>query len=503
MNTTQAPPQTGMPRYKITDADRARQEAIQLAWTAHDGELAKPLTPIGDEPDMNVMGNEVMPAVNSIVDFVFGDEVEISIGQDDPKEAQKFLDDTWGRKETRIPLLQRVLMNGDTSGRAFMRIVPGKVKTGKQQKFRLIEVDPSTIFVETAKRDCQTAMLYCIQYSCDGKNAEGKPVKIYSREEISRIDPDQGTMQGLPDDDSTWLIQNWTQETSSGLQPKDDGWVVSGGPIEWLYPFPPIFSCQNLPKPNDFWGYPGVNKSLIGINNSLNFINSNINVTEKIQRILYAPGAEYEINVTPGRIVSLPSPDSDIKAVNMQSNTANSREFAGDLRGEVEELTGVPMIASGRTAYMPSGNLSGIAIKLLFMSLLKKMNKMRCLYGELIIDVSIALLVLADFSPDIEITLGWQDPLPVDILADVQAAQLKNQLGVSKATLLRELGYDPVEEAKLKAEEAAEALKNNPLVQGVVPGQQGDDQQDQNMQGQNMQQDQSQDQQQSPIGQEG
>jgi len=42
MNTTQAPPQTGMPRYKITDADRARQEAIQLAWTAHDGELAKP-----------------------------------------------------------------------------------------------------------------------------------------------------------------------------------------------------------------------------------------------------------------------------------------------------------------------------------------------------------------------------------------------------------------------------------------------------------------------------
>jgi hypothetical protein len=508
MNTTQAPTST-QPQYEITSADRERIEAIQLAWQAHDGELKKPLVPMPDETDMNVMGNEVMPAVNAIVDFVFGDEVEISVGQSDPADAQKFLDDVWGRKETRIPLLQRLLMNGDASGRAFMRIVPSSVKTGKQQKFRLIEVDPITIFVQTAPQDCQTVLLFCIQYSCDGKNALGKPVKVYYREEISRVDPDQDGDDGRPfdDEDATWIIQHWTQELQSGnMQPTNNNWIPAGDPILWPYPFPPIFSCQNLPKPNDFWGYPGINKSLIGINNAINFINSNINVTEKIQRILYAPGmGEGSINITPGKIVQLPLPENEIKAVNMQSNTANSREFAGDLRGEVEELTGVPMIASGRTAYMPSGPQSGIAIKLLFMSLLKKMNKMRCLYGELIIDVSKALLILAGFKgEDIDITLGWQNPLPVDEYQDLQAAQLKIAIGVSKTTVLKEFGYDPIEEAKLRAEEAAEALKNNPLLQQSPL--QGDGQQDQNGQGQNVQQDTSQDQQngqQSPIGQKG
>jgi hypothetical protein len=62
---------------------------------------------------------------------------------------------------------------------------------------------------------------------------------------------------------------------------------------------------------------------------------------------------EGTIDITPGRIVQLPLPENKIEAVNLQSDVANSREFAGDLRGEAEELSGVPMIASGRTAYMP------------------------------------------------------------------------------------------------------------------------------------------------------
>lgn len=465
--------QTGQPQYTITDADRARMERIAKAWQAYEGDLDKPFTKMPDEPDMNVMSNEVQPAVDAIVNFVFGDEVEISVEQGAPDEAQELLDEIWGRKETRIPRLQRWLMNGEMAGRAFLRIVPSA-----RGSFRLVEVDPSTIFVKTAPQDCETVLLFCIQYSCDEQNAMGKTVKMYYREEISRIDPGQDDSSQYEDinadgidDDVTWSIQHWTQEMSNGMQPNANNWVPAGEPIPWPYPFPPIFSNQNLPKPNDFWGYPGVSKSLIGVNEAINFVNSNINVTGKIQRILYAPGmGDGTLDVTPGRIVQLPLPENEIKAVNLQSDVANSREFAGDLRGEAEELTGTPMIASGRTAYMPAGNLSGIAIKLLFMSLLKKMGKMRCLYGDTIISVSQALLVLAGFTDKIEITLGWQDPLPSDELHEVQASLAKGEIGVSKTTRLRELGYDPIEEAKLCAQEAAEALANNPLLPASLPG---------------------------------
>jgi hypothetical protein len=510
MNTTQSPPQTGQPVYEINDKDRERIEKIQKAWQAYETELAKPFVPLPGEPDPNVMGNEVLPAVDTVVSFVFGDEVEISVDQGAPEGAQDFLNTVWGRKEARIPLLQRWLMNGDMSGRAFLRIVPGPDAANLQDRvFELVEVDPCTIFVKTAPQNCQKVMLFCIEYCCDEKNTLGKPVKMYYREEISRIDPDQNTSQGLPDKDTTWSIQHWTQDLVSGnMLPTNDNWIPAGEPIPWPYPFPPIFSNQNLPRPNEFWGYPGVNKALIGINEAINLVNSNINITEKIQRILYSNGVgDGTIDVHPNKITQLPEIESKIAAVNLQTNTANSREFAGDLRGEAEELTGVPMIASGRTAYMPSGNLSGIAIKLLFMSLLKKRSKMCCLYGNTIIEVSQALLVLAGFSEKIEITLGWQNPLPADVLADVQAAQLKQSIGVSKQTTLRELGYDPEEEAKLCAEEAAEALADNPLMQqGMVPGQnplQGDDQQDQNAQQQNMQQDANKQSGQNPIVQKG
>ncbi len=478
MNTTQASAST-QPTYQITDADRKRVECIARAWQAHDGELEKPFERMEDEPDMNVMGNEIQPAVDAIVNFVFGDEVEISVEQNAPAGAQELLDTVWGRKEKRIPLLQRWLMNGDMSGRAFLRIVPGPKKT-----FDLVEIDPSTIYVQTAPQNCQKEMLFCIEYCCDEKNALGNLVKMFYREEISRIDPDQNTAQGLPDADTTWSIQHWTQETTSGTQPTIGSWIPAGEPIPWPYPFPPIFSNQNLPKPNNFWGYPGVNKSLIGINEASNLVNSNINITEKIQRILYSNGVgEGTIDVQPNKITQLPELESKITAVNLQTNTANSREFAGDLRGEVEELTGVPMIASGRTAYMPGGNLSGIAIKLLFMSLLKKMGKMRCLYGDTIIEVSQAVLVLAGFSEKIDITLGWGDPLPVDELSELQAVSLKSQLGISKRTLFGEMGYDYDEEMKRTTEEAAEALANNLLMQQpVIPGQASQQQQGNNPQ---------------------
>jgi hypothetical protein len=73
-------------------------------------------------------------------------------------------------------------------------------------------------------------------------------------------------------------------------------------------------------------------------------------------------------------------------------------------------------------------------------------------------------------SSDIDITLSWESPLPVDDLQTVQAYILLKSIGVSNTSIMRKLGYDPEEEAKLSAAEDAQALANNPLMQqGMLP----------------------------------
>src|SRR5581483_11919108 len=126
--------------------------------------------------------------------------------------------------------------------------------------------DPATVFVKTAPQDCETVELFCIQY-CTDEKLGGRPARIYYREEITRIDPDHDGDDGDPfaDIDATWRIQHWSRIGDRG------DWTAAGEPIVWAHNFPPLFSCQNMPRPNDHWGIPDITPSLIGMNNALNF----------------------------------------------------------------------------------------------------------------------------------------------------------------------------------------------------------------------------------------
>lgn len=446
------------PQYEITDADKKRVQQIEDAWKAYEGKLEKPLSKMQGQPDDNVMSNRCQPVVDRGIDFLFGLEVEISVEEGAPDEAQQALDNTWGIKEKRIPLLQRWAMNGAVAGTAFLRIVPEP-----NNIFRIITVDPSTVYVKTAPQDCETVLLYCIEYSTTEK-INGRDASVFYREEIVRVDPDNDGDDGDPfaDADASWVINHWTRIGDKG------NWTAAGEPIEWKYPFPPIFANQNLPKPNDFWGYSDLPPDLVGLNDSLNLVQSNINRIQKIYGapILYATGTdESSIAINPGRIIGLPTTESKIQSVTIASDTPNALSFAANLRSDIDEQSGIPGVATGRIADMPRGALSGIAIELLFMPTLKKTDKKRCLYGATIINVSKAILALMKMSGDIDVTLAWSNPLPHDDLPAVQAAIAKKEVGISDTTIQRELGYDPDEERALSQSE--DALKLQAYSQGI------------------------------------
>jgi Phage portal protein, SPP1 Gp6-like len=469
MQAIAAPATTDQPRYEITAADKERLEDIAAAWKAYHGELEPPLERMPDQADDNVLVNHCLPIVEAGNDFLFGQELEISIGKSDPDKASVALDQAWGKKEARMPLLQKLHTNGAICRNAFLRIVPSKIKSNRAQTFRMVVLDPATCYIQTAPGDVETVLRYCIQYSIPS-TANGQAQQTYYREEISRIDPDGNALAGEPDDDDTWMLQKWTQEGQPNMEPIAGKWVPDGKPIVWDYAFPPMFHCQNLPLPNDAWGMPDITKGIINLNNALNLAKSCLNRNNKLlaQPVLAGSGMEGKVSLAPGH-VNIHSPEGKMYSVQIHSDIAGSLAHIKDLREDVDQESHVPSVASGRMESIPRLT-SGIAVELMYQTLLMKNGKKRCTYGKLILDVSHALLVLSGLSEDMTITLPWQSPLPKTDLASVQAGALKiTGMGISEMTIQEEYGYDPEQEAERVAEEAQTKLDMFAKGQGMPP----------------------------------
>jgi hypothetical protein len=447
------------PQYVISEKDKTRQANIQRAWKAYHDELELPLMPLEgeDEELANVASNIVAATVNSITSFLFGDSIEISIeGEDEtkkePSEEQKYLDEIWGKDETRLPLLQRLSQNGALSGQAFLRIVP---KT--DGSIRLIALDPHNVFVRTAPDDCETVQMYCIEYAIEEDHKDiNKTLTTYKREEIVRQDPqkdDPDTLDSFKDKDTVWSISHWTKVG------EESEWKQIGEPYIWPYSFSPVFGCQNLVHANEYWGIPECTKGLIALNKAINFVLSNINKVGKMyaQPILFAPGSGGGyLDIEIGRIIQLGSSES-IQSVPIHSDLANQLAFLEKLYAVAERITSIPSIASGVTGAMPSGDISGVALRTRCIALLQKIEMKKHLYGKLLIDVSRAILHIKGKIPAPDVNLSWQEPLPTNTLEQLQAAMLKANIGFSTATILRELGADPdeeMEQARIEQEKA-------------------------------------------------
>jgi len=365
-----------------------------------------------------------------------------------------------------LPLLQELSMNGAMAGAAFLRIVPDEDGT-----YELVNIDPATVFIKTAPQNCNRILLYCIQYSQNEK-IDGRPQQVYYREEIAAnyliLGPGRQARKPV-----SWTIQHWTQVTNMNMDPKMSNWVPAGAPIIWSHPFAPMFKCKNLPRPNDAWGTSDLPPDLVGVNKALNMTQSCIEIVEIIygQPVVVAQGVdESKVNIQPGKVIVLPpGPESKMYAIAIQSDVPNALQFAADLRSDIDEQSSVPGVATGRISTMPRGNLSGIAIELLFMPLLKKTHKKRMLYGALIIEVTRALLVLNHMDGELDIELAWQNPLPHDDLPDAQKSVTLKEIGISNTTLQREMGYDPEEEFALSQVEDARAIEKQQLLQATLP----------------------------------
>lgn len=444
--------------------DEHRKQQMQLAWKAYRGELPRPLKIKNGEPDDNVLTNRCSPIVDKGVAFLFGKTLDIEV-KDLGDDAQDYINRAWGKSsisddDDKMTLLAELALNGGVCGHLFLKVIP---PNGSMKYPRLVALDPQLCRVVVSPDDCDLIIAYIIEY--------GIGDDMTKRQVYSRVDPDQLSYAiGENDLDDTWLIATYIKSATGQF-------LQQGQPDLWPYPFAPIFACQNQTNPNEFWGKPDLTPDIIQMNQTINFGNSNINRIGKIHghpKPWTNGVAASQIKIGIDDIICLPSLESKLNILEAHGDIANLMAFVGSLRSDMDEQSRVPAVALGRLSDIPIGNLSGVAIQLLFQPLVEKTQMKQRLVGRLIRAITRALLVMGDYATlenyqEIEVDLHWQTLLPTDDLTAVQTAMAKEQLGVSKDTLITELGYDAPTETAKSADEASQAMQRFAKGQGVPP----------------------------------
>ena len=443
----------------VPQDDLERKREMDDAWKAYRGKFQPPLKVAPNQPDLNVISNRCSPIVNKGVSFLFGQELKIEAPDQD------FIDELWGDADDMMTLLSEMALNGGVTRQNFVKLIPAR---GDMEAPRIVVMDPQIVRMVTLPNDCEVHVAYIIEYS------EGE---VQKRQIIARVDPNSDlTATGEDDLEDTWTITNYTRSMGYGT------WAQVGAPEEWSYPFPPIFTNKNLPNPNDAWGISDLTPDLIGVNKALNFTQSNTQAIIKFHAHPKTWGKGFkasQISVAIDDTLIIESLDGTLQNLEMHSDLASSRNFAADLRSDMDEQSRVPAVALGRETTLPRGNISGVALELLFQPLIEKTIQKQRLYGKLIREVTRAALVLAGRVSianyqKYKVTLHWQDLLPMDDLAAAQTGQITEQLGVSKDTVITRLGFDAKAEAKKKAAEQQAQLEQQQqqmAAQGIQPGQ--------------------------------
>ncbi len=445
----------------IPQADQDRKREMRDAWKSYRGELPDPLTVKPNQPNDNVKTNRCAPIVNKGVSFLFGPVLKMEC------RHQDFMDGLWGNDDDKMTLLAQTGINGGVCGQPFLKLIPAE---GEMKFPRIVVLDPLIVRIVTAPDDCSLTLAYVIEYP----GADD----IQKRQIIARVDPDNlAGIAGNYDLDDTWEIANFERRGQA------DTWYQVGETEVWPYPFAPIFTAQNLPNPNEAWGLPDLTPDIIEMNKSLNFVQSNTSRILKFHGHPKTWGRGFrasQLSTAVDDLIIIEAPDGTLQNLEMQSDLASSLAFISMLRDAMDEQSRVPAVALGRMENMTRGEISGVAIQLLFQPLIEKTVQKQRLYGRLIREISRAALVLAGVIPlqgweDYPIELHWQDMLPIDDLQAAQTSLMLKQLGVSNSTLLQRLGFNPDDELAKSAQEQARLAppepQANPLQGNVQTGQ--------------------------------
>jgi hypothetical protein len=432
---------------KAMAVEHERQIRFKKAWSAYQKGLPKPLLPLPEGIDDNVVLSYPRLTVDKGVAALFGEETcfwtEEKFPLDDEKKPilppeQEYLDAVW-KQNKKMTLLNCGGINGGVFGHVFYKVFeqPGL------PYLRIVDVTPEQMNVFWNPEDIADVWEYHQTWGGIDPRT-GKP-KAFRHRTIKQD-------AALPE------YVTWTIVKEQQTEP-DTRWVETGR-VNWPYSWSPVFHCQNLLNPSEFWGLADIEPDILSINHAVNFIASNLNRTLYYYTDPKLVGKGFEadaINTAIGNMIILPSPDAALDKIEMDSDYAGAQNFFDRMKDAYDECTRVPAVARGKVEN--AGQLSGVAMRILYGPLLEKTATKQMLYGDMFIEMNKRLCEYGKVTVPENIYIKWGNAMPSDELAEAQAYEIHQRLGVSTQTILDKLGYDAETEMSQRGEEDDAAME--------------------------------------------
>ncbi len=437
-----------------------RRRRINEAWDRYWGKHPDPLTKTATDPkgDDNTIVNLARKTVDIGAFYLFGKGIDIELGDEEQRTGEsggeppaedwleKAIDASGG-----VALLLEWATSGSVAGDAYLRLYPANPLEGEVYP-RIVMLDGANVDVQTDPVDYNKPTRFLIEFvTVDTETAKA----TNHRHRIER-------------EGNGWLIV----EEESGTQ--GNTWVEVSREA-WPYPFAPIVHAKNLSAPHSYYGRSDIEGDVLGINDAISFVVSNINRILRVhghpQLYIAGQGSGSEIDRAIDNVLYFPNPEAKVGATPYIDDLKSHFEQLQKLRDAYHELTQIPEITTGKTENL--GQLSGLALQILYGPLVQLINVKRIFYGEALRRAAFALLTLGAQDTSLPIKIKWPQILPVNRQEEAQTAVTLKEAGVSEETVLTELGYDAkteMEKTASEAKEKADAMAAQ-FDAGGVPGQ--------------------------------
>lgn len=430
---------------------KSRCDVIDAAWKYYrDGGIRKPLKVRPGQPDDNIMLPFSSMAIDRLVSFFAPKppRFKIETGEDetqnksDPPE-QKAIDAFLKANEFDHQIVD-IALSGFLAGHNFMRLFPpdNLEPMSESNTPRMALLDPRKVNVFWDVSDIQRVLWYRLTWSVTDD--------VYRRQDIvpTWLEKRATTADQKPD-----LALGWEIIEYEGKGETVDYKEVSRD--HWPYQCFPIYQWKNKHAPHEFFGETDLIHA--DLNDSINFIASN---TARIIKFHAHP--KTIVTGTDSAVLKTTTVDG-IYTLPDGSTITNLEMKVGSLSASLDMLNllsnrfmGQMHVVDISTVKDQLGQITNFGVRMLFKDMLDVTTMKRSLYGNGLAQLIQGALVMMGFADAPKPVDQWDDPLPSDRQAVVNAAAIEQKLGTtSTKTLAEDLGRDYDKEQAQKQTEGA------------------------------------------------
>jgi hypothetical protein len=400
----------------LVETEFERLRRIDAAWSAYNGTNVLPVKVGTDGTDDNVRVNLARTIVDKSVSWLFGADRALALAADDEGDTAR-LDELWPIND-RASVLAQAGVNGAVTGHVFLRLI-------EAPEIRVVVLDPSNMEVTWDADDFEHVTEFRYEWTTLDDDDDGDGNLVARRQTFTEAEGG-----------GSWEIVDYESKASG------DNWRETARDT-WAHSFAPIFHCQNLPAPNEFWGQSDLEREVLELLDSMQFV---LGYARKLLRhkghpLPYVTGESAdriaELDAGIGRLLVLPNTDAKVGQLT-SGDLGAALELYATLREALHETTRTPAIAFGTSM----ANVAEETVELAFAPAVEKTWDKRITYGPMISDLAGRILELANL-PDRSPSPQWTPVVPRSAKSEAEALERDLRLGlVSRETAARKRGYE-------------------------------------------------------------